>query len=99
VRIWCGWYVGLNAGDTVTSNNSVQTTGAPVFAAPTFASEDSLAALLATNSEGTKGAGGGQIGYNYQFDRAWIVGLEADIQGAAGVNSSGGQWGSGRLPD
>ena len=25
--------------------------------------------------------GGGQIGYNWQFNRSWVLGLEADIQG------------------
>jgi len=25
--------------------------------------------------------GGGQIGYNFQFDRNWLLGFEADIQG------------------
>jgi outer membrane immunogenic protein len=32
--------------------------------------------------------GGAQIGYNYQFNRAWIVGIEADIQGS-GIRGSG----------
>jgi outer membrane immunogenic protein len=27
------------------------------------------------------GLGGGQIGYNWQFDRTWLLGVEADIQG------------------
>jgi len=26
--------------------------------------------------------GGGQIGYNWQVDKAWVLGLEADIQGS-----------------
>ena len=25
--------------------------------------------------------GGGQIGYNWQFNRSWVIGVEADIQG------------------
>jgi len=32
--------------------------------------------------------GGGQIGYNFQIDPSWVVGLEADIQGSAEKNSS-----------
>jgi len=32
--------------------------------------------------EGSGFLGGGQIGYNYQFDPNWVVGLEADFQGA-----------------
>jgi outer membrane immunogenic protein len=26
------------------------------------------------------GLGGGQIGYNWQLDRTWVLGLEGDIQ-------------------
>jgi outer membrane immunogenic protein len=33
-------------------------------------------------SEGMNGwVGGGQIGYNFQFNRNWLLGFEADIQG------------------
>jgi outer membrane immunogenic protein len=26
--------------------------------------------------------GGGQLGYNWQFDNKWVFGLEADFQGS-----------------
>jgi outer membrane immunogenic protein len=31
--------------------------------------------------------GGGQIGYNWQFSPIWVVGLEADFQGAVEKDS------------
>jgi outer membrane immunogenic protein len=33
--------------------------------------------------------GGGQVGFNYQFARSWVIGLEADIEGLGGANESG----------
>ncbi len=35
--------------------------------------------------------GGGQIGYNWQFNKSWVVGVEADFQGT-------GQRGSATFP-
>jgi outer membrane immunogenic protein len=35
------------------------------------------------------GLGGGQIGYNWQFNRNWVVGLEADFQGTGERGSTG----------
>jgi outer membrane immunogenic protein len=32
--------------------------------------------------------GGGQIGYNWHFDRSWLVGLEADFQGSTQQGAS-----------
>jgi outer membrane immunogenic protein len=32
--------------------------------------------------------GGGQIGYNYQFNNRFVAGIEADIQGVAGGHGS-----------
>ena len=33
--------------------------------------------------------GGGQIGYNYQLNRRWVVGVEADLQSAGESGSNG----------
>ena len=35
------------------------------------------------------GLGGGQIGYNWQFNRNWVIGLEADIQGTGERGNAG----------
>src|SRR5258708_21710741 len=88
--VWCGWYVGANAGGTWLKSDPVQTVGTSAFAAPTFAAEGIVGAGLATNSLGSRQAGfigGAQIGYNYQLTRS-VVGFEADIQGIVGGKRS-----------
>lgn len=79
---WTGWYAGVNGGyswDNSTGSLTAFTTApagasfGPAVAAggtPTF---------LSAKHEG--GFGGGQVGYNWQMTN-WLVGLEADIQGA-----------------
>jgi outer membrane immunogenic protein len=78
---WTGWYAGVNAGGSfgnvktdfnITPITLVGIVGlGPV---PGFAS---------SNTEHPSGfIGGGQIGYNWQFSPIWVVGLEADFQGA-----------------
>jgi len=85
--IWCGFYIGLNGGwaGTTGSNNSAL--------AATHVESDSLGASSAdpifigpnTFDQNTSGGfGGGQIGYNWAFPgQSWLVGVEADIQGAS----------------
>jgi outer membrane immunogenic protein len=82
---WTGWYVGGNVGygwgdpRTDAAANGTGPTfnfGFGVFPFP-FGFTDS-------NAAGLKGAiGGGQIGYNYQIARKWVLGFEADFQGSA----------------
>lgn len=83
---WTGFYVGGNVGyrwSAPRTDAAANGTGpAPNFGAgfPTFpfnfAFTDSKTVRL-------KGAiGGGQIGYDYQFARKWVLGLEADFQGS-----------------
>jgi outer membrane immunogenic protein len=93
--IWCGFYIGLNGGwaGTTGSNNSAlalthfesdpfDSSSHPIFVGPnTF------------NQNTSGGFGGGQIGYNWVFPGGygggptgpggWLVGVEADIQGAS----------------
>jgi outer membrane immunogenic protein len=90
---WSGWYVGLNAGYGWNSD-SVNVVGTPLFANPLAlaGTVPSLAAAVASTtgsfSEHSKGfIGGGQIGYNKQFNQ-FVVGLETDIQGASIRGSS-----------
>jgi outer membrane immunogenic protein len=73
---WTGFYIGGNGGY---SWGRAATTTTP----PTAGFSDTL--------DVNGGLGGGQIGYNWQFNHNWIVGLEADFQGT-------GQTGSGPLP-
>lgn len=92
---WTGFYVGVNAGYTWSNTNSVNTVGAASFINPAFppgagAIANALA-VVGTNSFPIKTdgfIGGGQIGYNYQFAKNFVTGIEADIQGAAGARSA-----------
>jgi outer membrane immunogenic protein len=87
--IWCGFYLGLNAGGTWTDYNTVDV-GSAAFGdfitpwAPFAASAASGSAPVGTRSGFI---GGGQIGYNWQLTPIWLVGLETDIQGAISSGS------------
>jgi len=88
--MWTGFYVGLNAGGTWNSGNSIQTNTFPVFDAIP-GGYGTTSAILGTfnTSVNTSGfMGGGQVGYNRQFASAFVVGVEADIQGVASGNGS-----------
>ncbi len=89
--MWTGFYVGLNAGGNWSNSNAVNTGAVGLFAAPTWGTELAASAALASGQNSTSNSafiGGGQIGYNYQFYNNFLVGIEADIQGLAGSNSS-----------
>ena len=95
---WTGLYLGVNAGGTWSNSNTVDTTAVPVFAAPTFETELALSSALATTSVPVSNSGfigGGQIGYNYQFNNSFVAGVEADLQGIAGSTQTGKVFGSG----
>lgn len=72
--LWSGFYIGANAGVALTTtNDTITATGIPG---------------LATTSERLGGAvGGGQIGYNWQWDRV-VLGVEADIDASSQSGSS-----------
>jgi outer membrane immunogenic protein len=74
---WTGWYAGLNLGGSW-GRSSTTYTGALI--AP-FTTSQNMDGVL----------GGGQVGYNWQFNKSWVIGLEADIQGT-------GQRGTANLP-
>ncbi len=88
--MWTGFYVGLNAGGTWSSDNSINTTGFPVGSFPGFAPLASVSAQLATTSVAVQNSGfigGGQWGYNYQYNN-WVLGAEGDFQGIASSHPS-----------
>jgi len=72
---WTGWYTGLNAG-AVLGDESVSWQGSGGFSATAVAD-------IASSSPGhvrtTGFTGGGQLGYNFQF-QSLVAGLEADLQ-------------------
>ncbi|SDN59135.1 outer membrane immunogenic protein [Methylobacterium phyllostachyos] len=71
VFTWTGFYAGLNAGYAFHTNSGG-------FTDPTYG------AVTGGNRSGGF-AGGGQIGYNYQFTpgSGFVIGFETDIQGTA----------------
>lgn len=87
---WTGWYVGGNIGggwSHRTANTSPNDPGAATLlsAVPIPAESFSTSGVL----------GGVQVGYNYQFNRTWLVGVEADfdwadIKGSTSTDLAGG---------
>ncbi|NUJ79137.1 porin family protein [Methylocystis sp. FS] len=94
--LWTGFYVGLNAGGTWSSSNTVRLTNGPIVLDPAgglVAIGPATAAALGasgvfTTSNNGGFIGGGQIGYNWQFYNSFVAGIEADIQGIASTRSS-----------
>ena len=74
---WTGFYAGLNAGG---SWGRARSDLAISGFATTVAVSDSV------SPDGV--VGGGQLGYNWQLDPNWLIGVEADIQ-ASGEKASG----------
>lgn len=72
---WTGFYVGANGGF-----------GGNQFKYPFFVGAIPGLGLGATTGTSTLDSsglfGGGQIGYNWQFAPTWVVGIEADFDGA-----------------
>ena len=94
--VWNGFYAGLNIGGGWAANNGNNeisayfdpnfAIGAPVLGVP------NLFFLPNGNQTGSAGGvvGGGQVGYNFQFNPSIVIGAEADIQGSSiGGNGPG----------
>ncbi len=91
--MWTGFYVGLNAGYTWSSGNTVNVSSFPIFNTGGAGSPQFQATItaLSTFNAGVNNSGfigGGQIGYNWQFMNNFLAGVEADIQGIAGSNNT-----------
>jgi outer membrane immunogenic protein len=76
---WTGWYIGGNAGygwgESTSPGISATDVGTGLLGY--------LAAGDVFPSLSPKGfIGGGQIGYNWQVNPSWVIGLEADFQGS-----------------
>jgi outer membrane immunogenic protein len=109
VCIWCGFYLGLNAGGTWSDNNSVAVNSALtqdfVLAPNSYGAASAAGASGRVPVGGRSGfIGGGQIGYNLQIAPAWLAGFETDIQGLSGkgsgtVTNSVGPFGFGGAPE
>ncbi|MFO1101353.1 MAG: outer membrane beta-barrel protein [Methylocystis sp.] len=104
--LWTGFYAGLNAGYGWGGTTSATTGALPIvdniandpgWGTPLGFTAAALSGVANVNQSGF--IGGGQIGYNYQWSPLFVVGLEADIQGAA-ISGRGGNSGVARFgPD
>ena len=106
--IWTGFYAGLNIGYGFGTSNGSYTKGGPLldtwdddqrFSRIASFTDSSVGLLFgntgSVNMTQSGVIGGGQIGYNYQWNERYIFGAEADIQGSGiagnGVLSNIGQ--------
>ena len=68
---WTGPYIGLNLGGSWGRSRTSYNDPDPAFVP--FSTSQHMDGVL----------GGAQIGYNVQFNRTWLAGLEADFQGTS----------------
>jgi len=87
---WTGLYGGINIGYGF--GNGDQDRGGLFYAPYTFPTTPTGTAWL-INNDLNGVLGGGQAGYNYQFNPWLVVGLEADLQ-ATDVHSQGNGYGA-----
>jgi outer membrane immunogenic protein len=90
VFTWTGFYVGINAGyhwgSSTFNFTSTDTSGLAVGGG--LGAAQAFGTIPTTGASGANGfIGGGQVGYNYQID-TFVLGLELDIDGATGRDSS-----------
>jgi outer membrane immunogenic protein len=80
--VWCGAYVGINAGWVGAAGDTITNTGTDTGTAG-LGSALAAGALPASIGLGYNGfMGGGQVGYNWQIEQ-WVFGAEADLDGVA----------------
>jgi outer membrane immunogenic protein len=93
--MWTGFYAGLNAGYNFGTNGSVGSlnvapgwnvgeAGGPFGSGSLPAVAPAAMSGYGNNGNNTQSGfiGGAQVGYNYQYGSNFLLGLEADIQGA-----------------
>jgi outer membrane immunogenic protein len=85
VYSWTGFYVGANIGGGWGHQNINYTPNDPASSVVI----NTFQYLVSGDSFGLSGVVGGlQLGYNYQFNRNWLIGLETDFDGT-GIKGSG----------
>ncbi len=104
--MWTGFYAGLNVGYNFGTNSNVlsQNIGRKwlytgyVNQGLGMEGVAAVAMDAAVNNNQSGIIGGGQIGYNYQYGSSFLLGIEADIQGA-GIRGSSTGVGAARTSD
>jgi outer membrane immunogenic protein len=75
---WTGFYVGANVGYSWgRAETDFSATSLAAFGVSSFSQSQHLNGVI----------GGGQIGYNWQANNQWVLGLEADFQGSGEKDS------------
>jgi outer membrane immunogenic protein len=77
---WTGFYVGGNVGGAGLNGPKMTYTDLGSFFFPASMDKNAFGVI-----------GGAQVGWNWQFDRNWLVGIEGDFDGtglAKGVSTS-----------
>jgi outer membrane protein OmpA-like peptidoglycan-associated protein len=70
---WSGFYIGANGGGATGTSSQTLTLSAPGVGSASVGSGN-------FNLHGP--FGGGTVGYNWQFNPSWVIGLEGDIDGS-----------------
>jgi len=92
---WTGFYLGGNVGYWGSQTNNITNTGSVSYINPTYAPGASnianALAQLATISSSLNSYGfiaGAQAGYNYEFSRWFLLGLNIDFDGSTNSNNN-----------
>lgn len=89
---WTGFHIGLNAGGAWSASATTNFVSTPFLIngadnAP-WAAAAAIAGSGGVSTNGASFIGGGQIGYDWQFNGGFLAGIEADIQGVAAGNNN-----------
>jgi outer membrane immunogenic protein len=79
---WTGFFVGVNAGYGWADSAVVYTPNDPAFSAGTCGAVGKGTCLVGTDFTLAGGTAGGQIGYDWQINPLWLVGVQGDFQWA-----------------
>jgi outer membrane immunogenic protein len=81
VPTWTGFYAGVNVGYSWgNAQPNIIGIGSIGVVETSIVNANGFADTSHTQLNGI--VGGGQVGYNYQFNPRWVMGLETDIQGS-----------------
>ena len=81
---WSGFYVGGNIGYSWGNADTFRNGDGTTISFPGVIPITNSYSWAGSSAQRLDGLiGGAQFGYNYQFSRNWVLGLEADIQGSA----------------